>query len=759
MGISLKHKFQSGIVDSPQASDNGKVKPSHWNAEHELVLSQTGVLIGRTSLGAGPAEEVPISAFATAAQGATADTAAQRAELPWIIAAHNGVPGDGTDQTAALQAIIDGLPAEGGQILLSGDVYWTTLSAYQRRNIRFIGIGGYGAGAAQRTTFRCTSGALGNGVSAFNLKQTMNVSFEQLVITNSNAAFTGTLLDYGDLTTGSALMTLRECILNVSSNTSGARGINLYGTTQGTFDRVKFQGARTLVQMQNASGVGFCNNHNFRSCSFNPTGSSWPVAGSGEGISFISCNVQASSGDGIGRFWSTDLTQQFRNVNVIGCTFYDVLTTGGVWCNFYTGKGLNFIGNMMGGAADITSGNNYGMLIGGGTDGVIGAPLGVTGGCIIGNEFRYMTAAISFGGTAGTYDNVRSMQIGANSCFGSLTPSGSTVLYGSASSAENIVWLSSEQGSTLVNRALSALSGLTPAANKLPYFDGVGSAALADLTSFARTLLAASTAVAVATALGIREVLTANRTYYVDKTLGSNSNTGLTSGAGAFSTIQKAIDTACALDLSIYNVTINVADATGYAGFGLKNYVGVGPIYITGNVTTPSNVDLSGSTVNISGAAWNCVYVVKGMKLAASASNAIGVNGPGVLQYDNIEFGACSGAYIRADKDCYVYCISGAIKCSGNAAYGYLAGYGATIDLNNTTVTFSTSVAFSQAHCYAQITGIVNVQSVTWTLGSNTVTGKRYNAFANATINTNGSGATFIPGDVAGTTSGDGTYY
>lgn len=755
MAISLKHRYQSNIADSTAPDDNTKIKPSHWNSEHDLVLSQAGVVVGRKTTGPGTAEELSSADLAAILDGKFLKDDA----LPWVIAAHNGVPGNGTDQTAALQAIIDGLPAEGGQILLSGDVRWTTLSAYQRRNIRFIGIGGYGAGAAQRTTFRCTSGALGSGVPAFNLKQTMNVSFEQLVITNSNAAFTGTLLDYGDLTSGSALMTLRECILNVSSNTSGARGINLYGTTQGTFDRVKFAGARTLIQMQNATGVGFCNNHNFRSCSFNPTGSSWPVVGSGEGISFISCNVQASSGDGLGRFWSTDLTQQFRGVNIIGCTFYDVLTTGGIWCNFYTGNGLNIIGNMMGGAADITSGNNYGMQIGGGTAGVSGSPLGVTGGCIIGNEFRYMTAAISFGGTAGTYNNVRSMQIGANSCFGSLTPSGSTLLYSSGSSADNIVWLSSEQGSTLVNRALSALSGLTPAANKLPYFDGVGSAALADITSFARTLLAASTSAAAATALGIREVLTANRTYYVDKTLGNNSNDGLAAGSGrAFATIQKAIDTACGLDLGIYSVTINIAGATGYGAFGLKNYVGVGPINIIGDTTTPSNVDLSGSSANITGAGWNASYVVKGMKIANSAGNGIALNGPGSLAIDNMELGACTGAHIRADYYCRVSAISGNIKISGNAGFGYLSGYGAQIDLNNSTVTYSANVAYGTAHCYAQHMGMVNVQSVTFSLGANTVTGQRYNAYGMGYVNSNGAGASFIPGSTAGATSGGGVY-
>jgi len=255
-----------------------------------------------------------------------------------------------------------------------------------------------------------------------------------------------------------------------------------------------------------------------------------------------------------------------------------------------------------------------------------------------------------------------------------------------------------------------------------------------------------------------REVLTANRTYYVDKTLGSNSNTGLTSGAGAFSTIQKAIDTACALDLSVYKVTINLADGTGYAGFNLKKYVGVGPIEIIGNTTTPANVDLSGAATNVGGNGWSGAYTFKGAKIANSAGNGMGLVGPGSLTIDKIEFGACSAAHIRADNSCFVTCLTGALTISGNAAYGWLSGYLSVINLDSSTVTYTANVAYSQAHCYAQMEGLINVPAVTWTLGGNTVTGKRYNAYANATINTSGGGATFIPGDVAGTTTGDGVY-
>ena len=89
---------------------------------------------------------------------------------------------------------------------------------------------------------------------------------------------------------------------------------------------------------------------------------------------------------------------------------------------------------------------------------------------------------------------------------------------------------------------------------------------------------------------GARELLTANRTYYV-RTDGSDSNNGLanTSG-GAFLTIQKAIDTAAALDLSIYNVTIQIADGTYTITSAIlgKSAVSAGEIWLVGNETTPA---------------------------------------------------------------------------------------------------------------------------------------------------------------------------
>jgi len=54
MAVSLKHNFVSAV---PDGGDTSLVRPSNWNEEHDLTLA-TNRLLGRTTAGAGVAEEI-----------------------------------------------------------------------------------------------------------------------------------------------------------------------------------------------------------------------------------------------------------------------------------------------------------------------------------------------------------------------------------------------------------------------------------------------------------------------------------------------------------------------------------------------------------------------------------------------------------------------------------------------------------------------------------------------------------------------------
>lgn len=56
MAISLKHNFQSAVADE---GDTSLVRPSNWNAEHDLTLA-TSRILGRTTAGTGSVEEISV---------------------------------------------------------------------------------------------------------------------------------------------------------------------------------------------------------------------------------------------------------------------------------------------------------------------------------------------------------------------------------------------------------------------------------------------------------------------------------------------------------------------------------------------------------------------------------------------------------------------------------------------------------------------------------------------------------------------------
>lgn len=253
--------------------------------------------------------------------------------------------------------------------------------------------------------------------------------------------------------------------------------------------------------------------------------------------------------------------------------------------------------------------------------------------------------------------------------------------------------------------------------------------------------------------LNVRERLTANRTYYV-RSDGSDANNGLSDASdGAFATIQKALDVAVGLDLSIYTVTIQVGAGTYTAGAVLKSVLGT--INIIGDTTTPSNVVIQPA----SGACFTAVsvqgrYFIAGFKtITTGGAIQYSVQGS-FIELGHNEYGNAAGSGI------HIYCGSGGRVITGNGNYTISAeefGYHLFVDNNSVvyggsrTVTLTGNPTFAT---FAHVTGGGNLRYPLTASGSVTA-GKKYNVALNGTIESSGS---TYPGPTAGTTASGGQF-
>lgn len=309
-----------------------------------------------------------------------------------------------------------------------------------------------------------------------------------------------------------------------------------------------------------------------------------------------------------------------------------------------------------------------------------------------------------------------------------------------------------------------AVIGPASATDGVPaLFDGITGKVIKETTfaAFKTALALAKADVGLGSVLNVpqREQLTANRTYYV-RTDGSDSNSGLADSAGgAFLTLQKAMDTVAALDISTFTVTVNVRAGTYTGGVTLKAIVGAGTVEFIGDETTPGNVFIdaaSGRAVN-SGSATG-TFIVAGFKLKGASTNDVIVGSRCRLTLRNNEYAGTSNFRVQ----CYNFGSvafagsSNLISGGGSGFFGALAfGY---IEAFSVGFTLTANVTYSSAFAVATQLGIISAFGGSYTLGAFGVAGARYSVSLNSLILSGGGGASYFPGSSAGSTATGGQY-
>lgn len=174
----------------------------------------------------------------------------------------------------------------------------------------------------------------------------------------------------------------------------------------------------------------------------------------------------------------------------------------------------------------------------------------------------------------------------------------------------------------------------------------------------------------------VREILQADRTYYV-ATTGNDSNNGLTNGT-PWLTIQKAIDwIALKLDVNNFRATVQLADGTYTTGQLLRAYVGnvntdPGAVVakepaasfsvptIRGNPTNPQNViiSLSGGATAFTGVAAQTMrpWFITGLSMTGGA-NCLACDFACLMYFGNVRFGTVSGNHISAIWGSKIECL------------------------------------------------------------------------------------------------------
>lgn len=275
-------------------------------------------------------------------------------------------------------------------------------------------------------------------------------------------------------------------------------------------------------------------------------------------------------------------------------------------------------------------------------------------------------------------------------------------------------------------------------------------------------LVPSDAAVARDEPLMAREVLTAPRTYYVRSDALYDDAPGLIdSPDGACQTWQQAVDYAESIDFNGHAVTIMAGDEGGVVSFdesfSITALTGGGRLDIKGQPTEGDTVLAPSAPATATIEARGCLtpVYVSDITFEGGTCHIMAVYLATVSLLDGVVFGNATNYHMFVhDSLALISDVNANTKITGDAGYHMLISGGmAFVEYGETTLVGTPD--FSGGYFGLTNGGRIQAPGMTF-VGS--ATGPRYWVVMNSVLNTFSSGASYLPGNAAGSTGTGGQY-
>lgn len=252
---------------------------------------------------------------------------------------------------------------------------------------------------------------------------------------------------------------------------------------------------------------------------------------------------------------------------------------------------------------------------------------------------------------------------------------------------------------------------------------------------------------------GSRTVLQSPLNLYISAS-GSDTNSGL-STAAPLQTLQRAWSVLqTQYDCNLQPVTLNALAGTFTSGISMSgSCVGQGSISLVGAGagTTIINAASGNAVSAVQGAS---ISQVTGLTLTSVAGWGVQVNEGQIGSVNNVTFGTCGIGHLNAQNGAALGCSTYTI--TGGATYHWLTQSGSSLTASG-VITLANTPAIT-TFAYSNLTANIQAPSGTVSFTGTGATGTRYLASLNSVIFVNGGGASFLPGNAAGSTATGGQY-